>query len=1105
MASASRCRSGHRTAILCLLLCFSFTAMPVLAAVPPGTVGINQAGDPKGTSISTLEVKPAAPAPFPPGAVRTPFDVGFASEVEPNGTSATATPIAGTSAVVEGNVFPNADVDFYSFTGAVGDRIYAAVMTSFSASASIDSVLDLIAPDGTTVIETDLDDGSFGSTSSSIAGRALTAAGTHFLRVRHNLATAQLRPYRLYFQQRTGAPTPETESNDTFPGQAIPAGGWISGSTSATTDLDFFAISLAAGDTVFISLDLDPERDTVEWNAQTGLGAFGTPPLILVVNDGGTATPDSEAYFMTAKAAGTYGVFVGVPTGGATIGTYHLSVSVFPDVLTCTTYTSTDVPQTIPTGPGSVSSTLTVPGNPRIADMDVIVNLTHNFMADLDVDLTAPAGVGGNSVGLFSDVGSVTAGAQTTMDVTIDDEAGIPIGQFTVVQGMNFTPELQYRTAWFDGQDAGGTWTLTIRDDATADGGTLTGWALRICEPPAPAACPAGTVQTTVYTNDFEAGDGGFTHSGTADEWERGTPTFAPIVNCNSGTNCWKTDLDNTYNASSNQDLLSPNINLAGLQPPIIVNWAQKYQIESATFDHALIEAREVANPANAVRLFEWLGATMTNAIGNPSTTVQEAAGWAQFSARIDSLAGLNSELRFHLDSDTTVQLTGLAIDDVSVTGCDPISADLSITKTDGVASAVPGQSVVYTIVASNAGPDPVTDGAVADTFPAACSSVSYTSVAAGGATGNTAAGAGNIADVLTMPAGSSVTYTATCNISSAATGSLSNTATIASAAPDPDPANNSASDTDTLSPQADLSITKTDGLTNANPGQAITYTVVAANAGPSDAVAATVADTFPAALTGVAWTCVGAGGGICVAGGAGNINDPVTLPPGGSVTFTVNATISGAFSGTLSNTATVTAPGGVADPDPANNSATDSTTVATAAAITGTKTVDGDFSPGGSITYTVILTNNGGTAQADNPGDEFTDVLPAQLVLVSASATSGTAVANVGTNTVTWNGSIPAGGSVTITIDATIDAGASGDISNQGTFAFDADNNGTNESTGQTDDPAAGGAADPTVFGIVLGTIAIPTLDGLGLALLILALMAAAWVVMRRRVRGTA
>jgi uncharacterized repeat protein (TIGR01451 family) len=135
-------------------------------------------------------------------------------------------------------------------------------------------------------------------------------------------------------------------------------------------------------------------------------------------------------------------------------------------------------------------------------------------------------------------------------------------------------------------------------------------------------------------------------------------------------------------------------------------------------------------------------------------------------------------------------------------------------------------------------------------------------------------------------------------------------------------------------------------------------------------------------------------------------------------------------------------------------------------ATMSGTKTVSGTFAPNGAITYTVVLSNSGPAAQLDNPGDEFSDVLPSGLTLVSASATSGTAVATVGSNTVTWNGSIPASSSVTITIHATINSNAGAStISNQGTISYDADGNGTNEASALTDDPSVGGASDATSF----------------------------------------
>jgi uncharacterized repeat protein (TIGR01451 family) len=95
----------------------------------------------------------------------------------------------------------------------------------------------------------------------------------------------------------------------------------------------------------------------------------------------------------------------------------------------------------------------------------------------------------------------------------------------------------------------------------------------------------------------------------------------------------------------------------------------------------------------------------------------------------------------------------------------------------------VPGQSVVYTITASNAGPSAAPNTAIADSFPALLT-CSFSAVGAGGATGFTAAGAGNINDAaVSMPALSSVVYTATCSIPASAFGTLSNTATVTASA----------------------------------------------------------------------------------------------------------------------------------------------------------------------------------------------------------------------------------------------------------------------------------------------------------------------------------
>jgi uncharacterized repeat protein (TIGR01451 family) len=352
--------------------------------------------------------------------------------------------------------------------------------------------------------------------------------------------------------------------------------------------------------------------------------------------------------------------------------------------------------------------------------------------------------------------------------------------------------------------------------------------------------------------------------------------------------------------------------------------------------------------------------------------------------------------------------------------------ADLAITKTDGVTTATPGGSVTYTITASNAGPSNDPGATVADTFPASLT-CTWTCVGAGGGT-CTAAGSGNLNDTVNLPAGGSVTYTASCAISAAATGSLSNTATVSSSASDSNPGNNSATDTDTLAAQADLSVTKTDGVTTATPGGSVTYTITASNAGPSNATGATVADTFPASLT-CTWTCVGAGGGTCTASGSGNIGDTVNLPAGGSVTYTASCTISAAATGTLSNTATVTAPGGVTDPTPGNNSATDTDTLAASADLSVTKVDTPDpVVAGTNLTYTITVTNAGPSSAASA---SLSDTLPAGTTFVSLPAVAGwsctpPAVGAGGTVSCS-NPSFAAGSAVftlTVAVDPTVSEG---------------------------------------------------------------------------------
>ena len=97
-------------------------------------------------------------------------------------------------------------------------------------------------------------------------------------------------------------------------------------------------------------------------------------------------------------------------------------------------------------------------------------------------------------------------------------------------------------------------------------------------------------------------------------------------------------------------------------------------------------------------------------------------------------------------------------------------------------------------------------------------------------------------------------------------------------------------------------------------------------NHGTGTVVDARVRDTPDAEFGAATWTCSGQGGGACPTPAAGNgaIDALVTLPPGAGVRFLLTTSVAPLPELPVSNTATIDVPNSVADPVPANNTATD-------------------------------------------------------------------------------------------------------------------------------------------------------------------------------------
>lgn len=356
--------------------------------------------------------------------------------------------------------------------------------------------------------------------------------------------------------------------------------------------------------------------------------------------------------------------------------------------------------------------------------------------------------------------------------------------------------------------------------------------------------------------------------------------------------------------------------------------------------------------------------------------------------------------------------------------------ADLSITKDDGLTNVSPGQNITYTIVVTNKGPSNAARVNVLDNFPSTLTNVRYTSRTIGAATGATASGEGDIDDLVDLPVGTSIVYTVSATVASDAAQAVINTATVTTLETDPNPADNSATDIDQLTPQADLSITKTDGLAQVRPGDTLTYTIVVRNSGPSRVTGARVIDNFPATLENVTYTRLI---GSQTTNGTGNINDTVDLDANGIITYTVTGTVSATATDAVVNTAVVQPPTGIVDPTPSNNQATDIDQI-TRSTVDVAVVKDADRlqgTPGDLLRYTIVVSNVGQSAVV---GARLVDNFPADFLNVTyTSQTVGQASGNtaIGAGTLNETLNLAPGASVIYVVEGTIRSSATGVLQN--------------------------------------------------------------------------
>jgi len=117
-----------------------------------------------------------------------------------------------------------------------------------------------------------------------------------------------------------------------------------------------------------------------------------------------------------------------------------------------------------------ITDTIFVADERQILDLDMTLDVSHDFVGDLEVSLIAPSG---ERILLSDNRGGPGEGYTGTI---FDDEAGSPITAGVAPFTGPFRPEQSLGN--FDGDSAAGFWTLEIVDNGPTGSGQLLDWSL---------------------------------------------------------------------------------------------------------------------------------------------------------------------------------------------------------------------------------------------------------------------------------------------------------------------------------------------------------------------------------------------------------------------------------------------------------------------------------------------------------------------------------------------------------------------------------------------------------------------------------------------------
>ncbi len=125
-------------------------------------------------------------------------------------------------------------------------------------------------------------------------------------------------------------------------------------------------------------------------------------------------------------------------------------------------------------GQPTVISKITLFEDLSVADINVNLDIEHNYLADLTVRLTSPSNT---TVVLISN----SCGDLKNMNATFDDDSPNFVCGSAIDSAITGTVKPLGALSSFNGESTLGEWVLEIKDNAASDGGFLKGFSLDIC------------------------------------------------------------------------------------------------------------------------------------------------------------------------------------------------------------------------------------------------------------------------------------------------------------------------------------------------------------------------------------------------------------------------------------------------------------------------------------------------------------------------------------------------------------------------------------------------------------------------------------------------